>query len=125
MEDEGVEAGVYYSEQFGRVWMIALQGDFDLDRLGIVQKVTEQALAAFDGPIVFDLALVSFCDSALLNHLVRTAARRPTALVHLSTAVARLLELTGAGAVFAAYEDVIARASDPDPDPDPDAGSGA
>ncbi|WP_031516955.1 STAS domain-containing protein [Streptomyces sp. NRRL F-5123] len=112
---DDVEAGVYYSEQFGRVWMIALQGDFDLDGLGVVQEVTEQVLSAFRGPVVFDLALVSFCDSALLNHLVRTAARRPTALVQASTAVARLLELTGAGAVFASYEDLIAPTSEPEP----------
>lgn len=112
-----MEAGVYYSEQFGQVWMIALQGDFDMDGLGVVQQVTRQVLAAFPGPVVFDLALVSFCDSALLNHLVRTASRRPTALVHVSAAVARLLELTGAGAVFASYEDVIAPTSDPEPEP--------
>ncbi|MFI0720671.1 STAS domain-containing protein [Streptomyces sp. NPDC021224] len=115
MEGEDVAAGVYYSEQFGQVWMIALQGDFDMDRLGVVQEVTARVLDTFHGPVVFDLALVSFCDSALLNHLVRTAARRPTALVHVSTAVTRLLELTGAGAVFAAYEDVIAPTSDPEP----------
>jgi anti-anti-sigma factor len=113
--DEGVQAGVYYSEQFGQVWVIALQGEFDLDTLGVVRQVTERVLATFEGALVFDLALVSFCDSALLNHLVRTASKRRTALVHTSTAVERLLQMTGAGAVFSAYEDLTSPASDPDP----------
>jgi anti-anti-sigma factor len=110
----GVEAGVYYSERLDQVWMIALQGEFDLDTLGVVRAVTEKAMASFGGPLVFDLALVSFCDSALLNHLVRTASKRTTALVHVSAAVGRLLEITGAGAVFASYEDVTAPMSDPE-----------
>lgn len=110
----GPEAGVYYSEQLDQVWMIALQGEFDLDRLADVRAVTEHALASFGGPIVFDLALVSFCDSALLNHLVRTASKRPTALVRVSTAVSRLLEITGAGAVFASYEDMTTPMPDPE-----------
>lgn len=112
--DGGVEAGVYYSEPYRSVWVIALHGEFDLDTLGIVQSVTEQALAAFDGPIVFDLAMVAFCDSALLNHLVRTASRRRTALAHPSAAVARLLQITGAEAVFSSYEDLVNPTADPD-----------
>lgn len=112
--DGGVEAGVYYSEQFGAVWMIALQGEFDLDTLGVVQRVTAQVLATFGGPLVFDLALVSFCDSALLNHLVRTASKRRTALVHRSAALVRLLRMTGAEAVFSPYEDLLTPTADPD-----------
>lgn len=112
--DNSVEAGVYYSEQYGPVWIVALHGEFDLDTLGVVQKATEDALAAFDGPLVFDLAMVAFCDSALLNHLVRTASRRRTALAHPSPAVSRLLQITGSEAVFSAYEDLVNPTADPD-----------
>ncbi|CAG6398898.1 STAS domain-containing protein [Streptomyces cocklensis] len=111
---DGVEAGVYYSEPYGSVWVIALHGEFDLDTLSVVQSVTEQALAAFDGPLVFDLAMVAFCDSALLNHLVRTASRRRTALAHPGAAVSRLLQITGAEAVFSSYEDLVNPTADPD-----------
>ncbi|WUH89292.1 STAS domain-containing protein [Streptomyces sp. NBC_00433] len=112
--DESVPAGVYYSEQYGAVWIIALHGEFDLDTLPDVQDVTARVLAAFDGPLVFDLALVSFCDSALLNHLVRTASKRRTALAHAGAGVDRLLRLTGAEAVFSAYEDLVNPTAEPD-----------
>jgi anti-anti-sigma factor len=112
--DDGVAPGVYYSERFGAVWMIALQGEFDLDSLSVVQKVTRDVLGSFDGPLVFDLALVTFCDSALLNHLVHTAAGRPTALVHAGPAVGRLLEITGTGHLFRPYEDLVGLNTDPD-----------
>ncbi|WP_159450252.1 STAS domain-containing protein [Actinacidiphila paucisporea] len=112
--NDGVAAGVYYSEQYGAVWIIALHGEFDLDSLRVVQEVTARVLATFDGPLVFDLAMVSFCDSALLNHLVRTAAGRRTALAHPSAAVRRLLRITGAEAVFSPYEDLVNPTADPD-----------
>ncbi|MEU6405806.1 STAS domain-containing protein [Streptomyces sp. NPDC046985] len=86
---------VVRSEREGPLWVIALRGDFDPEFIDLVEEATTVALVAFDGPLVFDLREVGFCDSSLLNHLIRTKNRRPLALVGANGSVRRLLIVTG------------------------------
>ncbi|MDF3298541.1 STAS domain-containing protein [Streptomyces tropicalis] len=102
------ESGVSRAGPDGPVWVIALYGDFDMDVLDGVEDATATALRSFDGPVVFDLNQVAFCDSALLNLLLHTARRRPTALVGAGTFVLRLLDVTGAHRVLPVHPDLPA-----------------
>ncbi|MET7746685.1 STAS domain-containing protein [Streptomyces sp. NPDC005385] len=81
----------------GDVWVLGLQGDFDAgtEAIETVQEAVARALEAFDGPLIIDLSLVGFCDSALLNLLIRTARHRRLALTGCGPLVQRLLDVTG------------------------------
>ncbi|MEU6406837.1 STAS domain-containing protein [Streptomyces sp. NPDC046985] len=94
------------STRKGPVWVVALRGDFDPEDLDAVEEATAQALDSFDGPVVFDLGALGFCDSSLLNHLIRMANQRSVALVGVGRLVQRLLAVTGLDDYFAQYPDL-------------------
>ncbi|MER8188702.1 STAS domain-containing protein [Kitasatospora sp. NPDC094015] len=92
--------------------LVALAGELDLDTMAPAGEVLDQALAAGPDRMVVDLADVSFCDSSGLNLLLRTRLAAQEANVELRLAATpggqfgRLLELTGAGAVFSLHASV-------------------
>ncbi|MFD9400302.1 STAS domain-containing protein [Streptomyces sp. NPDC060011] len=96
-DDFAEPAGVSSSSRDGNVWVIRLHGDFDalIFALDATQEAVDEALASFEGPVVFDLAALGFCDSSLLNIMIRARIRRPLALVAAGPFMQRMLELTG------------------------------
>ncbi|MCP9207902.1 STAS domain-containing protein [Streptomyces cucumeris] len=88
-------AGVSRSERAGDVWLISLFGDFDVDTIDSVSHATADAQRHHSGPVAFDLGAVTFCDSSLLNHLLRTAGAQRVVLVSPPHDVLRLLTVTG------------------------------
>ncbi|MFJ3582008.1 STAS domain-containing protein [Streptomyces sp. NPDC090127] len=81
-------------------------GELDLDSVTQLHTTLLHALAASDGAgVALDLSEVTFCDSSGLNALLR--ARRqavsdghPLTITAASPQVTRLLEITGAAALF-------------------------
>ncbi|MEU9134316.1 STAS domain-containing protein [Kitasatospora sp. NPDC048540] len=123
MSDEGFDAGHRVApvpagrltarrERLGSTVLVVLAGELDLDSLAPADEALERALA--DGParVVVDLAELGFCDSSGLNLLLRTRIAAQEAEIELRLAAApdgqfgRLLELTGAGAVFSLHASV-------------------
>ncbi|MER8187910.1 STAS domain-containing protein [Kitasatospora sp. NPDC094015] len=119
MSEDGYETGRHGAttpgrltarqERRGRTVLVALAGELDLDTLAPADEVLGQALAAGPARVVVDLAEVTFCDSSGLNLLLRTRLAALEANVELRLAATpggqfgRLLELTGAGAVFSVH----------------------
>ncbi|MER8032242.1 STAS domain-containing protein [Streptomyces bauhiniae] len=95
-----------YSRADGELWVIGLRGHLDPEELDTVEDATEDALVHWTGPLVFDLREVGFCDSSLLNHLLRTARRRSVGVFGGDGTVRRLLELTGADHVLPSHPDL-------------------
>ncbi|MFF3216940.1 STAS domain-containing protein [Streptomyces sp. NPDC002886] len=87
--------------------VVHVGGEMDADRAPMLHQALHTALTQPDGPdeIVIDLADLSFCDSSGINVLVRA---RHTAIGHgrrislrnPQPQFLRLLEMTGADAVF-------------------------
>ncbi|MFD7677129.1 STAS domain-containing protein [Streptomyces sp. NPDC060187] len=104
-DDFAEPAGVSSSSRDGNVWVIRLHGDFDALTFApdAAQEAVDEALAAFDGPLVFDLAALGFCDSSLLNIMIRTLVQRPVALVAAGPSMRRMLDLTGVQNHLSAY----------------------
>ncbi|MDJ0382762.1 STAS domain-containing protein [Streptomyces sp. G-G2] len=83
----------------------AFEGDLDLDGLGRVQPVLDEALRSGAPRLVVDLARLGFCDSSGLNLLLslRLDAERQGVSLRLAAPneqLSRLLRLTGADTVF-------------------------
>ncbi|WP_329192738.1 MULTISPECIES: STAS domain-containing protein [unclassified Streptomyces] len=83
----------------------AITGDLDLDGLGAVRPLLEQAVRSGANRLVIDLTDLGFCDSSGLNLLL--AARLDAEKAGLGVRLAaptqqllRLLEITGADTVF-------------------------
>ncbi|MEU7065510.1 STAS domain-containing protein [Streptomyces sp. NPDC051578] len=83
----------------------AITGDLDLDGLGAVRPLLEQAVRSGANRLVIDLTGLGFCDSSGLNLLL--AARLDAEKAGLGVRLAaptqqllRLLEITGADTVF-------------------------
>ena len=88
-----------------------LAGDLDLGSLAPVRVALQRALAPRAPLLVVDLAGVEFCDSSGLNLLLQArldaeAVGVTMRLAALTAPVARVFELTGAGAVFSLYASV-------------------
>jgi anti-sigma B factor antagonist len=89
----------------GGTMIVALAGEFDAAEVGRFQSSIEAALTTTNGTVVVDVADVSFIDSSALCALLRTrevleAERRILQLRHVSSVVARLLELVGISELF-------------------------
>ncbi|MGW4645597.1 STAS domain-containing protein [Kitasatospora sp. NPDC004289] len=103
VHDEGLTAEL--SAVGERAVVCRLVGDLDVESLSPAEQVLDEALHARPEVVVVDLAEVGFCDSSGLNLLLRTRVAAQGAGVGLRLAAAsapvrRLLELTGAEAVF-------------------------
>ncbi|GAA1243301.1 hypothetical protein GCM10009665_37690 [Kitasatospora nipponensis] len=90
-----------------------LAGDLDLDRVGSARAALDEALSPHTDWLIVDLAAVTFCDSSGLNLLLQTrltAERAGTGmrLAAVPEPMKRLLEITGASAVFPQYATVDA-----------------
>ncbi|MFJ6722450.1 MULTISPECIES: STAS domain-containing protein [unclassified Streptomyces] len=88
-----------------------LVGDLDLDTLDPTRSLLEEALHRGAPALVVDLAGVTFCDSSGLNLLlqIRSAAQKAGVTTRLASApeqVARLLDITGASAVFSIHSSI-------------------
>ena len=85
--------------------VIELAGDFDLSGVGEFRACIEELIGSSDGPLLVDLANVTFIDSCAISALLemrRLVARehRELRLQHITAPVSRLLELTGLTEVF-------------------------
>lgn len=101
----GVEAR---STQAGAA-VVCLSGDLDLGSSPPVRAALADALATGPSVLVVDLAGVQFCDSSGLNLLLQIrldaeAAGIPVRLAGPAAPVLRVLEVTGAAAVFQVYD---------------------
>ncbi|WP_327064373.1 STAS domain-containing protein [Kitasatospora sp. NBC_01250] len=92
--------------------IVAMNGELDLDSVGLLRERLQEALAqpAADR-VVVDCRELGFCDSTGLNSLLaaRRAAQeagRPLIVVGLRPAVARVFQVTGTDAVFDIRPDV-------------------
>ncbi|MEW2134162.1 STAS domain-containing protein [Streptomyces sp. NPDC005435] len=110
LDDPGTSASpaVSYSRPEEGLWVIGLRGDVELHLMADVEAATHIALRHSQGPVLFDLRELRFCDSSLLNHLLRTTRRRRVALFGADRIMERLLEVTGAGTVLPLYADLDA-----------------
>ena len=85
--------------------VIELAGDFDLSGVGEFRSCIEELIGSSDGPLLVDLANVTFIDSCAISALLemrRLVARehRELRLQRITAPVSRLLELTGLTEVF-------------------------
>ncbi|BAJ33208.1 putative antagonist protein [Kitasatospora setae KM-6054] len=82
-----------------------IAGDLDIESLAPARKALAEVLRGGNRLVVVDLAQVAFCDSSGLNMLLTARADALAAgavlrLAAVSHPVERLLEITGAAAVF-------------------------
>ncbi|MFG3283292.1 STAS domain-containing protein [Streptomyces sp. NPDC048111] len=82
------------------LWVIVLSGDIEDAVVALVEEATLRAERATAHLLVYDLDAMGFCDSSLLNHLLRTARRRHVVLAGTNPFMDRLLDVTGVGHVF-------------------------
>jgi anti-anti-sigma factor len=85
--------------------VIELAGDFDLSGVEAFRSCVEELIGSSDGPLLVDLASVTFIDSCAISGLLemrRLVARehRELRLQRIAVPVARLLELTGLAELF-------------------------
>nr|WP_237500155.1 STAS domain-containing protein [Streptomyces sp. SID8379] len=83
-----------------------MAGEFDYSILNDVAEATAEALRAHTGPLVYDMGELTFCDSALLNHLLWVKRQRRVMLTRVPQQTRRLLELTGTSDYLEAHKDV-------------------
>ncbi|GHD82238.1 STAS domain-containing protein [Streptomyces goshikiensis] len=108
-------SGVERSSDAG-VWaVLTLSGEIDLDVVPQVREAVDELVAEGRVNLVWDLADVSFMDSAGLGVLVYTtrsveARQGRVRLAGAHVQVCRLLELTGLDAVVERYPDVASAA---------------
>ncbi|MGY0020929.1 STAS domain-containing protein [Streptomyces sp. YJ-C3] len=108
-------AGIRASHRHGPVWVIELVGDFDYSNLNDIAEATAHALRAHPGPLVFDMAALTFCDSSLLNHLLRVRAERRVMLTQVPDQARRLFEVTGTSDHLEEHKDVREAVDSVDP----------
>lgn len=89
----------------------ALSGDLDADSLGPAEQALTRLVEQRPRRVVVDLHEVAFCDSTGLNLLLKVrlaaaAAEIEFRLAAPSAQITRLLEITGAGAVFSIHPTV-------------------
>ncbi|MEU8921928.1 STAS domain-containing protein [Kitasatospora sp. NPDC048545] len=97
----------------GGAAVCVLEGDLDIETLAPAADALTALVAQRPRALVIDLAQVGFCDSSGLNLLLRTrlAAGEEAVALYLaavSPTVMRVLELTGAQAVFSLHTSVEA-----------------
>ncbi|MFF7586305.1 STAS domain-containing protein [Kitasatospora purpeofusca] len=97
----------------GTARIVHLHGEADLDQRPRLDSALERALADHPPRLVVDLAGLRFCDSTVLNALLRTrlAARAAGLLLVLaapSSQTRRLLKITGTDEVFTVRDSVHA-----------------
>ncbi|MEU3600176.1 STAS domain-containing protein [Streptomyces sp. NPDC006798] len=97
----------------GRSAVLAPAGELDHHTAELLSLPLDQALADGRSRLVVDCSRLDFCDSTGLNVLLtaRLKAEAAGGGVHLAAmqpVVARVLEITGAGAVFTVHETVEA-----------------
>ncbi|MFI8293679.1 STAS domain-containing protein [Streptomyces sp. NPDC085614] len=88
---------------------VHVAGEIDLDSAGHLRVALMRALSAAPAGtgLVLDMSAVTFCDSSGLNALLRLRQQaiedgRSLTISHTGPQVARLLEMTGSAALFAA-----------------------
>ncbi|MEV4561531.1 STAS domain-containing protein [Kitasatospora sp. NPDC049285] len=101
----------------GRAVVLAFEGDLDIETLGRARPALDETIAGHPSTLVVDLGAVGFCDSSGLNLLLKARMAAVAADIRLrlaapSSAVSRLLELTGADSVFAVHPSVDAALAD-------------
>lgn len=86
--------------------LVRVRGELDFDTTGLLQATLLPATVACDGDhVVLDLSEVTFCDATGLNALLHARLFARGEHRHLTIAaagrpVARLLDITGAAALF-------------------------
>ncbi|WP_411104805.1 STAS domain-containing protein [Streptomyces sp. cmx-4-9] len=82
------------------VCVVVCSGEFDLDTSGALAAACDGEAAAAE-LLVLDVSQVVFADSSFLNLLLRLRHTRPVVLAGpLPVQLRRLLEMTGAAALF-------------------------
>ncbi|MGV9314534.1 STAS domain-containing protein [Streptomyces sp. NPDC003691] len=97
----------------GRSAVLAPAGELDHHTAQLLSGPLDEALAEGFSTLIVDCSRLEFCDSTGLNVLLtaRLKAEAAGGGVHLAgmlPVVARVLEITGAGAVFTVHETVEA-----------------
>ncbi|MFJ8043345.1 STAS domain-containing protein [Kitasatospora sp. NPDC096147] len=115
-DDEGLTVDLRPSGEHAVVCTLA--GDLDIESLAPAEQVLGEALRSGPATLVIDLEQVGFCDSSGLNLLLKVRVDAKAADVGLrlaapSAPVRRLLELTGAEAVFELHPSVRAALGEP------------
>ncbi|MEU5217052.1 STAS domain-containing protein [Streptomyces sp. NPDC020807] len=114
--------------------VLVLRGELDFDSAVQLdeERLRDPGAGGVPGPVVVDLAALTFCDSSGISALLRlyqqlSAQGRPLRLAAVPTTVGRLFALTGLDQVFTVHADVrAALAAEPaGPDTAPGAGGPA
>jgi anti-anti-sigma factor len=97
--------------------VVTPEGELDHDTAELLREPLEQSVEDGYSRLVVDCSRLDFCDSTGLNVLlgVRLKAEAVGGGVHLAgmlPVVARVFEITGAGAVFTVHDDVDAALGD-------------
>lgn len=97
--------------------IVTPEGELDHDTAELLREPLEQSVEEGYSRLVVDCSRLDFCDSTGLNVLlgVRLKAEAAGGGVHLAAmlpVVARVFEITGAGAVFTVHDDVEAALAD-------------
>lgn len=97
------------SERVDGAVVVAPSGELDQDTAELLRVELDRALAEEDSRLVVDCGGLLFCDSTGLNVLLSARLRaeeqgRRVHLAELRPMVARVMEITGAQAVFAVHD---------------------
>ncbi|MEV6396235.1 STAS domain-containing protein [Streptomyces sp. NPDC051907] len=89
-------------------YVLALAGELDHDSAEVLRTALAEGLASRPPRVVVDFAELGFCDSTGLNALLKARLDGGEAAVRLDLAalrpqVARMFDITGAGALFRRY----------------------
>ncbi|WP_405008271.1 STAS domain-containing protein [Kitasatospora purpeofusca] len=95
----------------GGAMLCVLVGDLDIETLAPAAEALDALVAQGPGAVVIDLGGVGFCDSSGLNVLLKTRIAAEHGGLELRLAavpptVMRVLDLTGARAVFSIHDSV-------------------
>ncbi|MEU2155221.1 STAS domain-containing protein [Streptomyces sp. NPDC019396] len=102
--------------------VVAVVGELDHDTAEPLRAALDEGIAAGARRVLVDCSALLFCDSTGLNVLLRArlAAKETGAGVELAALrpqVARMLAITGAGAVFPRYASIGDALEAPEPEP--------
>ncbi|MFJ9759515.1 STAS domain-containing protein [Streptomyces sp. NPDC101149] len=76
-------------------WLIDLRGEVDISNIWKISTAINDAFNSHNGPVVFQIEDVSFCDSQLLNLIIRIGKSTRTAVASPRASFTRLLSVTG------------------------------
>ncbi|MER5950395.1 STAS domain-containing protein [Streptomyces sp. NPDC001904] len=84
----------------GNLWVISVAGEVDFTSTDLLELTVAEVLRSHEGAIAFDLSRLAFCDSSMLNVLLRSSRQRQVLLIGITPQTQRLLQVSGTASIF-------------------------